>query len=341
MFYLNKFYLMKIFLLIFAINIIFLTSVFAKQEFIDTTIDNHHVRVIKVVLDGNHYVITSLSNKWESLYTLMKKQGGISAINGAYFCPADYPHCGWKNFTNAPRFYKWVNYSKYWTDFWVNGVLAFDKNDKPFIVMNHIWWDVPKDLQGIQINVDKIKDIYYWIGNFPVLLLSGKDQIFKYEQLLTNKMKAKSPKTFICFTKDRKTIYFGYINKISIYEIPNFIKTHFKCYNAINLDAGGSLGLIYNNQIIRKESRPIMDAFVVIDRKTKEKMDKLRRKYNTLLNKIVKQIKNKFNSNIAKIEKIIIKIQSLKEKFENNFDIYFILDELEQKIRKEFDIKEF
>jgi hypothetical protein len=173
------------------------------------------------------------------------------------------------------------------------------------------------------------------------LLLNGENQVAKYEPLLTAKMKVKSPKTFICFTKDRKTVYFGYVGKISIYDMPDFIKANFSCYNAINLDAGGSLGLIYNGQIIRKESRPIMDAFVVIDRQTKEKMDLLRQKYNKLLDKLIKKMENKFGSDTTKIEKLLIKIQSLKEKFENNFNIYFILDELEQKIRKQFGIIDF
>jgi hypothetical protein len=65
---------MKNFLFIVTAIIILANFTFAKQELINTTINGHPVKVIKVVLDGDHYIVTSLSDKGERLYKLMKKQ---------------------------------------------------------------------------------------------------------------------------------------------------------------------------------------------------------------------------------------------------------------------------
>jgi hypothetical protein len=36
----------------------------------------------------------------------MEKNNGISAINGSYFCPADYKECGGQDFTDNERYIK-------------------------------------------------------------------------------------------------------------------------------------------------------------------------------------------------------------------------------------------
>jgi hypothetical protein len=51
--------------------------------------------------------------------------------------------------------------SAYGEDFRINGVFAFDKNGKPFIVMQQIRGDVADELKNVNYNSDKIKDIYY------------------------------------------------------------------------------------------------------------------------------------------------------------------------------------
>jgi hypothetical protein len=54
---------------------------------------------------------------------------------------------------------------------------------------------------------DKIDNIYFGLGNFPVFLLDGEDVIYGYTAYLDAKMKARANKTFICSTKDKKTVY--------------------------------------------------------------------------------------------------------------------------------------
>jgi len=116
--------------------LIFQWKTFWYQLLINNKIDWHNVKVIKIFLDNNTRVITSVSTKWETLKSLTDKVWWVSAINWAYFMPKDY----WFNNddTNAPRFYKGKMYSKYGKDFSMNWVFSFDKKWKPFLVMNNL-----------------------------------------------------------------------------------------------------------------------------------------------------------------------------------------------------------
>ena len=73
--------------------------------------------------------------------------------------------------------------------------------------------------------------------------MSGANVIPKYIDagLITDKMRAKAVKSFICRTKEND-IKMGTISSISIVDVPLFIK-QFGCVDAINLDSGGSLAL--------------------------------------------------------------------------------------------------
>jgi len=305
---------------------------FSYETLINNTISGHKVRAIQVNLDWNYKVISSVSTKGESLRYLMQKENGISAVNGAYFCPKDYPRCWGKDYTNAPRFYKWKNYGRYWDDFSYNGLFAFDKKWSPFIVMNQLWWAAPKHLYHIRHNEKKIKDIYYAIGNFPVLLLDGKNIVSYYDNLLTWKMKSKGLKSFICYTKDRKTIYMWNVSNIDMYGMPEFIKNNFWCYGAINLDAGASLWLIYNKKVIKKSYRPVMDAFVVVDNSLEKQRAKVIQKYSVLIDKVVLKIKQFTRWNFRKRWIIKNRLERLKNKFKNKFDIYTVLNKIEEEI---------
>jgi len=306
------------------------TYTFSYQNLINNTISNHKVKIIQVNLDWNYKVVSSLSNKGENLQYLMQKENGISAVNGAYFCPKDYSNCWGKNYTNAPRFYKWKNYGKYWDDFSYNGLFAFNKEGTPFIVMNQLWWYAPEKLRNIKYNENKIKDIYYAIGNFPVLLLDWKNIVSYYDKLITWKMKRKWPKSFICYTKDKKTIYMWYVSNINIYELPKFIKDNFWCYGAINLDAGASLWLIYNKKVIKKSYRPVMDAFVVVDNSLEKRRNNIIQKYSALINRFVLKVKRITKWNYKKILAIKNKLNSIKNKYK--FEIYVILDEIQKRL---------
>ncbi len=314
-----------------------ISSTYSYQNLINKRIDSHWVKVIKVILGGKYKIVSSLSEKWDRLINLMNKVYWVSAINWAYFCPADYSNCWWKNYSNAPRFYNWKNYSKYWNDFGINWVFAFDKKDKPFIVMNYLWWDAPENLKK-QINSDKIKDIYRWIWNFPVLLLHWNDIVSLYETQLSRKMKLSWPKSFICSTKDDKTIYMWYVSNITIYNMPIFLKKNFWCYNALNLDSGGSLGMIYNWKVIKKHWRDIMDAFVVVDIEKENKVKQILFKNKKLLDRVVNKIKKFYWNNIYVIKALVSKIEYLKNKYSNNLKIFVLLNELQIRLENLFNL---
>lgn len=76
------------------------------------------------------------------------------------------------------------------------------------------------------------------------------------------KMRAKSLKNFICAKKDG-TILMGGIEGVTIFEMPNLL-LKFDCYNALNLDTGGSTAMTFNGKYIKGPGRSIMDAFVVV-----------------------------------------------------------------------------
>ena len=70
--------------------------------------------------------------------------------------------------------------------------------------------------------------------------------MYGYTTYLDAKMKAKANKTFICSTQDKKTVYMGVVGTINLVQMPAYLKKNFGCYNAINLDAGSSIGMVYS-----------------------------------------------------------------------------------------------
>gem|GEM_PF-281609 len=57
------------------------------------------------------------------------------------------------------------------------------------------------------------------------------------------------------------------VGGINLPQMPAYLKKNFDCYNAINLDAGSSLGMVYSGFILDQGPRKrIMDAFVVLTR---------------------------------------------------------------------------
>jgi hypothetical protein len=62
------------------------------------------IRVIKVVLDWEHFVVASPAwNWWATVEELAKQVWWDTAINWAFFCPDDYSTCkvNWKRTTHT------------------------------------------------------------------------------------------------------------------------------------------------------------------------------------------------------------------------------------------------
>lgn len=253
-------------LLLFGLLFVGYTS--AYREIMIQNVDKHPIRVIKVILDGQDFVVTSLaSNGGDTLPNLVKKVGGTAWVNWTFFCPDDYNYCGKETHTISERVFMWngKDYSTFWPDTSIRMIFGFDKSGTPGLAQNNLW-----SLQDVWLwtkTKDRIEDLYFWLWNFPVFLLEGEDVIYGYTAYIDKKMKTRWNKTFICSTQDKKTVYMWVVWGINLPEMPAYLKKNFDCRNAINLDAGLSIGMVYSGFVLDQGARTrIMDAFVVLNR---------------------------------------------------------------------------
>lgn len=239
----------------------------AYQEILIENRGWHPIRVIKVVLDWEHFVVSSVAKEWwETIQSLTKKVWWISSINWAFFCPKDYSNCD-TTFSYYERIFKWdgASYSKFWPDTSIRWIFGFTIDGNPLFVQNKISdgdvWLVSN------INSDRIRDLYFWISNFPVLLIEWDDVTAWASAYIDSKLTWKGNRNFICSTKDGKTIYMWYIWTIGVWDMAKYLKGQFWCYNALFLDAGASSAMVYSGKVLSQWSRKLItDAFVVVDR---------------------------------------------------------------------------
>jgi exopolysaccharide biosynthesis protein len=248
----------------------FMASTFAYQEILIEERGGKAIRVIKVVLDGEHFVVASPAKQGgETLEQLTKNVGGISAINGAFFCPKDYSNCNKQTFSYYERVFKGdgETFSMYRPDTSIRGIFGFQKDGTPLFVQNKISL---ADVGLISnINADKINDLYFGISNFPVLLINGEDVTAGASEYIDSKLTGKGNRNFICSTEDGKTVYLGVVGASSVRDMAPYLKKNFGCYNALFLDAGASLSMVYSGNVLdRGERTLITDAFVVVDKDT-------------------------------------------------------------------------
>jgi len=313
--------------ILFMISFLFLFwNVFAYRELL---IENRWwlpIRVIKIVLDWQDYVVSSVaSNGWDTLENLTKKVWWDTSVNGVYFCPKDYGYCNWLTHTISERVYmwNWKDYSQFWPDTSIRAIFGFDKNWEPLFVQNNFW--IHDLWYWSNINKDKQNDLYFGLWNFPVFLDAWENVIMWSVTYIDKKMETNWNKAFICSTKDNKTIYMWVVGWINLWKLSDFIKNNFWCRNAINLDAWASLGMVYSWLVLdRWTRRNIMDAFVVLTREEYIKLTwitppekqayvpdiqyelssadwKFVDKLDTIIKSIVKQYGSSYKSKIIKL----------------------------------------
>ncbi len=234
----------------------------------------HAIRVIKVILDWEHFVVSSVAWEWgETIQSLTKKVWWISSVNWAFFCPKDYSNCP-TTVSYYERIFKWdgANYSQFRPDTSIRWIFWFTRDWNPLFVQNKISdWDV---WLISNINSDRIRDLYFWISNFPVLLINWDDVTAWASEYIDSKMTWKWNRNFICSTEDGKTIYMWYIWTIGVWDMASYLKENFGCYNALFLDAGASSAMVYSGKVLSQWSRKLItDAFVVVDRETYLKLE--------------------------------------------------------------------
>ncbi|MDD5213289.1 MAG: phosphodiester glycosidase family protein [Candidatus Gracilibacteria bacterium] len=331
----NKLKIIIIFSFFFLLN----KEVYANELY-KTEIDGYKITAIKVVKGSGYKIIAGVSKEGESLSNLVSRYNGVSGVNGAYFCPRDYKECNGKNDSNSDRISNGTNFSK-WDETGASRVIfAFDSDNNPFLFQNaHDYSSGRGDIYmtGRTINLDKKDKIYNGIGNFPLLLKNGENMLDKAPEI-SEKMKAKSLKNFICSTKDGNTIYMGNIQNPNIRQVPAIL-IKLGCYNAINLDAGGSSSMIYNSKYISGPGRNIMDAFIIVKDDVKhsntlKQTEEERKKQAELKKKILENIAKK-KQELSQTGTVItsIKIESGLTKVQEN-KINALVDSYYNKIYK-------
>lgn len=300
--------------ILFVVGFLFLFwNVFAYRELIIENRGGYPVRVIKVVLDWQDYVVSSVAGDWgDTLENLTKKVWGNAAVNWVFFCPKDYSYCNWLTHTISERIFMWnsKDYSRFWPDTSIRAIFWFDKYWEPLLVQNNFWLhDV---WYWSNINKDKQSDLYFWLGNFPVLLENWDDVVLGFLNYVDKKMETPWNKSFICSTKDNSTIYMWVVWWLNLRKLPAFIKEQFGCRNAINLDAWASLGMIYSWLVLDRGSRRnIMDAFVVLNREEYIKLTWItppeKTKYNPGFQYVLNAEDWKFVDRLDKVIKAIVK----------------------------------
>ena len=266
----KKFGKWKIILLLFVMLFSFIWNTFAYKELLIENRWGKPIRVIKVILDWQDFVVTSVAqNWWDTLENLVKKVWWDSGINGTFFCPADYSNCGWVTHSNFERIYlwDWESYSAAWPETSVRMVFGFDIKWNPFMAQ-HNYTDHDAGLK-MNLNEDKMDDFEFWMSNYTVLLVEWQNVIDVNSVQFSSNMYSSANRNFICSTKDWSTIYMWVVWWISIPKLADYVKDNFWCYNALALDAGASEAMVYEwNVLARSSRRKIMDAFVVVDRET-------------------------------------------------------------------------
>lgn len=256
----------KIFLLLCIVFVLSSFSFWYKELLLENR-NGHPIRVVRVVLDWQDFVVTSLATTWgATLQELVEQVGWDIGVNGTFFCPKDYSYCGGETYANFERVYLWdaKSYSKYWPDTSVRMIFGFDKEGIPMMAQNNLsqemglWSDE---------NKDKMNDLYFWLSNFTILLKDGKDVTESNIRFFDQKMWGSANRNFICFTEDKKEVYLWIVGWMSIYNLWYYLKSQFWCYDALALDAGYSEAMMYSGYMLKTSSRTqIMDAFVVVDR---------------------------------------------------------------------------
>ena len=256
-----------IILIVFCALLSILNYTSAYQEILIENRWWHAIRIIKVILDWEHFVVSSVAEEWgETIQSLTKKVWWISSINWAFFCPKDYSSCD-TTFSYYERVFKWdgASYSQFWPDTSIRWIFWFTRDGNPLFVQNKI----SNTDAGLisNVNSDRIWDLYFWISNFPVLLIDWDDVTAWASEYIDSKMTWKWNRNFICSTKDWSTIYMWVIWTMSVWDMAPYLKEQFWCYNALFLDAGASSAMVYSWKVLSQWSRKnITDAFVVVDR---------------------------------------------------------------------------
>lgn len=239
--------------IIFLLAILIPNFAFANT-YIEKKVNGHLFKVVQYELNSKDYEIKVIkTDDSTNLSDLLKQNNAITWVNGVFFCPTDYSWCNTtKSFTDNERYIQWEKFATYLTT-WDRAVFGWDVNKVPFIY------------QSGKINMNWENEIYYWLGNYPLLLSEWKNMLEEYWEkwLIDSKMKAKWTRNFICSDEKKENIFFGLVYDATLEEATSALRS-FWCYDALNLDAGLSTVFMYNNRyLVGPQKRDILDAVAI------------------------------------------------------------------------------
>lgn len=234
------------------------SPIFAAQERLTTS--SHDV--IKVTLDWTHKIVVNAvqnGDQPKSVKTLMDEVWWVSAINGAFFDAYSA-----QKSSDMIAITNWLKRSVYGDDQWETRALFwFQYDGTPLLVTNST-----RSWSNGWVNSEFSK-IQYGLS-MHVLLVNWENVAYNNSEMNGDKKQWwAAMKEFICSTEDKSTIYFWKVNKVTFVWLAEYIQKTFGCYDAIQLDAGWSTAIYFEWEKIGWPWRNVMDAFVVVEDKTK------------------------------------------------------------------------
>ena len=222
--------------------------------------------VLSIPLE-QYEIQTRVGNPTSSVGEQVLKIWWVAGMNGSYFCPAEtaYERCGADNDTDAERIVAGKEHSihPYETD--GRGIFGFDRHGQFLLVQQN------RSQHGYAWNKNAFDrdDVYYGIGNFPMLLVDGKEVVSQYQSWdFWTGLVTFGTKWFICITQDEQTVFMWFVPLQTVYTLPWYLQSRYGCHNAINLDAGQSTALYVDDQYILWPGREVVDGYVVVPKQS-------------------------------------------------------------------------
>lgn len=183
----------------------------------------------------------------KSLSSYYSQNGGFAAINGSYFCPADYSWCGGKLGAFDTPIYNSRNGKLLHSDklFWDNRAMyVFDGSNRPHFFAQ------AKDYNGVGMRAA--------IANFPGLVSGGQNIVFNYP-MDEKQRNVKGRRSGIGASGN--TIFLVVASGATVPDLAS-IFIALGAENALNLDGGGSSSMMYNGAYKVGPGRNLPNAII-------------------------------------------------------------------------------
>jgi hypothetical protein len=182
------------------------------------------------------------------LHEYANRNGGFAAMNGSYFCPADYPACADKKNSFDTLFFNSRSRNYLNSDNNVYSVLPFlviNADGSPRFVNRTLEWG--RDT-GIQAG----------IAGHPLLVKDGQ-QVATADGLDSKQLTVKSNRG--AFVQEGNTLYLCVVGSATVLDTAQVFST-LGADNAMNIDGGGSSALWLNGRYIYGPGRQIPNAII-------------------------------------------------------------------------------